>query len=211
MVHAAAGKGARRVSFRREAGRVYRRGLGFAAGRGACRAAYPHGWVRLRGSGTRRLCRRVRRTGKAARAARFAGGCHCGGDRCAEIRLFLCGRGKRNRSERADFARAAGARRGVRDVWAFHQAAGAEKPDAAAHSEAAVADGAAERHVRARGRAGTARQGAGARPKGADGRDRLARRGLNARGGCSRELSLRAGAGRRGRGAAGVGLHGLRL
>lgn len=37
-----------------------------------------------------------------------------------------------------------GAWRGVRDIWAVDQAAGAEEPDAASHSEAAVADGAAE-------------------------------------------------------------------
>ena len=39
---------------------------------------------------------------------------------------------------------------------AVDQAAGTEKSDASAHSEAAVADRAAERHVRACGRAGTA-------------------------------------------------------
>ena len=45
---------------------------------------------------------------------------------------------------------------GFGTIWAVDQAAGTEKSDASAHSEAAVADRAAERHVRACGRAGTA-------------------------------------------------------
>ena len=55
-----------------------------------------------------------------------------------------------------DFAGTAGTWRRLWNIWAVDQAAGTEKSDASAHSEAAVADRAAERHVRACGRAGTA-------------------------------------------------------
>ena len=211
MVYAAAGKGAHRTPFLRKTGRLYRRGLDPATGRGARGAARAHGRVRLCGHRARRLFHRVRRAAEAARAAYSAGNGYRSGDRCAEICFFLRSRGKRGCPERADSAGAAGAWRGVRDIWAVDQAAGAEEPDAASHSEAAVADGAAERYVCARGRAGTARQGSGARPKSADRCNRLACGRLNARGGCGRELSLRAGAGCCGRRAAGIGVHRLRV
>lgn len=66
MVYAAAGEGAHRIPFLRKTGRLYRRGLDPATGRGARGAARAHGRVRLCGHRARRLFHRVRRAAEAA-------------------------------------------------------------------------------------------------------------------------------------------------
>lgn len=61
------------IPFLRKTGRLYRRGLDPATGRGARGAARAHGRVRLCGHRARRLFHRVRRAAEAARAAYSAG------------------------------------------------------------------------------------------------------------------------------------------
>ncbi len=86
-----------------------------------------------------------------------------------------------------------------------------KKSDASAHSEAAVADRAAERHVRASWSCGNGRQRARSGPKSTPERNRGARRRSDARGGCGRKLPLCAGASCCKRRVAGVRLYGFRL
>ena len=161
--------------------------------------------------GAGRLPGHLRRAAAAAVAAGLAArGCRSGGDR-AEIRLFLHRRGQRDRPVGADPARAAGARRRLRDLRPVHQAAGAEKPDAPAHPEAPVADGPAERDACGRRRARAAGKRAGARPALAGQRGGRPRGRSHARAGRGRQLPLRARTGGDGRGAARLRLYRLRL
>ena len=71
--------------------------------------------------------------------------------RDSEVRVFLRGRRKRDRAGGADSAGTSESRRGFRHLRSEHPSAGAEKQDAAANSEAAVADGPAERRASSSG------------------------------------------------------------